>query len=57
MAMIIEAAGGRASDGTRDLMEIEPETLHQRTPIYMGSRAFVDLADTYLGGDPSPGAD
>lgn len=48
MAMVIEQAGGRASDGHRDLMSIEPEALHQRTPVYMGSKEFVDLADGYL---------
>ncbi len=48
MAMVIEQAGGRASDGHRDLMSIEPEALHQRTPVYMGSKEFVDLADRYL---------
>ena len=50
MAMILEQAGGRASDGCRRIMEIEPESLHQRTPLYMGSREFVELAEAYLAG-------
>ena len=50
MAMIVEQAGGRASDGARRLMEIQPESLHERTPVYMGSRAFVELAESYLAG-------
>jgi fructose-1,6-bisphosphatase I len=50
MAMIVEQAGGRASDGARRLMEIQPESLHERTPLYMGSRAFVELAESYLAG-------
>ncbi len=50
MAMIVEQAGGRASDGSRRLMEIQPESLHQRTPLYMGSRSFVELAESYLAG-------
>jgi fructose-1,6-bisphosphatase I len=50
MAMIIEQAGGCASDGSRRIMEIEPETLHQRTPLYMGSKEFVELAEGYLAG-------
>jgi fructose-1,6-bisphosphatase I len=48
MAMIVEQAGGRASDGHGDLLEIEPESLHQRTPLYMGSAEFVDLAERML---------
>jgi len=50
MAMIIEQAGGRASDGYRRIMEIQPESLHQRTPLYMGSKEFVGLAEDYLAG-------
>jgi fructose-1,6-bisphosphatase I len=48
MAMIVEQAGGRASDGQQDIMSIQPESLHQRTPLYMGSREFVELAERFL---------
>jgi len=48
MAMIVEQAGGRASDGFQNLLDIVPESLHERTPLYMGSNDFVDLAEKYL---------
>jgi fructose-1,6-bisphosphatase I len=48
LAMIVEQAGGRASDGHRPIMSIVPESLHQRTPVYMGSREFVEMAERYL---------
>lgn len=48
MAMIVEQAGGRASTGNRDIMDVMPESLHQRVPIYMGSTEFVDLAEEML---------
>lgn len=48
MAMIVEQAGGRASTGTVDVMDVTPTRLHQRTPIYMGSTEFVDLAEQML---------
>ena len=48
MAMIVEQAGGRATDGRRRLMDIEPESLHQRTPVYIGSTEYVDIAEEYL---------
>jgi len=51
MAFIVEQAGGRASDGRGDVMKIQPEALHQRIPLYMGSRDFVDLADRMLAED------
>ncbi|HEX7117353.1 MAG TPA: class 1 fructose-bisphosphatase [Longimicrobiales bacterium] len=48
IAMICEQAGGRASDGERDILDIQPTALHQRTPLYVGSAEFVDLAESYL---------
>ena len=48
LAMILEQAGGRATDGHRDITSIEPESLHQRTPVYMGSREFVEMAHRFL---------
>jgi fructose-1,6-bisphosphatase I len=50
LAYIVEQAGGRASDGSRSILSIQPEKLHQRTPLYIGSTEFVDLAESYLGG-------
>ena len=47
MAFIAEQAGGRASTGTRDILDIYPEELHQRTPLYVGSKNMVDLAEKY----------
>lgn len=51
MAMIVEQAGGRASDGRRPLLDIQPESLHQRTPVYLGSSPFVDMAERFLAED------
>jgi fructose-1,6-bisphosphatase I len=42
MAMIIEQAGGSATDGRRRIMEIEPEHLHSRAPLFIGSRRDVE---------------
>jgi fructose-1,6-bisphosphatase I len=42
LGMIIEQAGGKASDGTGRVLEITPRELHQRTPVIMGSAAEVD---------------
>ncbi len=51
LAFIVEQAGGRASDGQHDILDIVPSGLHQRTPLYIGSREFVDLAEGFLAGD------
>lgn len=48
MAMVCEQAGGRASDGRSRILDLAPKTLHQRTPLYIGSRDLVELAEHFL---------
>jgi fructose-1,6-bisphosphatase I len=44
LAFICEQAGGAASDGTQRVLDIAPTELHQRVPLYIGSKRDVDLA-------------
>ncbi len=44
MAFILEAAGGVASWGGGNIMDINPTELHQRTPIFIGSKNMVNKA-------------
>lgn len=48
MAFIIEAAGGRATDGKQRILEKKPEALHERTPIFIGSEEDVLLVEKFL---------
>ena len=48
LAFIIEQAGGRASDGKQRILEIQPESLHQRTPLFIGSEEMVAKAEEFL---------
>jgi fructose-1,6-bisphosphatase I len=50
LAMIVEHAGGAASDGHQRIMDIEPKDLHQRTPLIIGSKKDVDLACEFIQG-------
>lgn len=50
LAMIAEQAGGRASDGVRPINSIIPDSLHQRTPLFIGTTEYVQLAEEYLAG-------
>jgi fructose-1,6-bisphosphatase I len=50
LAFIAEQAGGIATDGERNILEIEPQDLHQRTPLFIGSRNDVELAMRFLKG-------
>lgn len=51
LAMIIEEAGGRASDGRQPIRKIEPTELHQRTPLYMGSTSVMETVEAFLAED------
>jgi len=47
IAMIAENAGGLATDGHRRILEIEPRSLHERTPVFVGSEADVEFAHRF----------
>jgi fructose-1,6-bisphosphatase I len=48
MAFLVEQAGGAASDGRQAILDIVPQTLHQRTPLFIGSQTLVAEAEGYL---------
>jgi fructose-1,6-bisphosphatase I len=48
IAYIAEQAGGKAIDGYKRIMEVEPESLHQRIPFYTGSKEMVDTVEDFL---------
>lgn len=50
MAFIFEQAGGKASDGFRNINAIQPAELHQRTPLIIGSKQEVELAEQFIQG-------
>ncbi len=47
MAMIVEQAGGAATDGKQRILDIVPHKLHQRVPVFLGSKAEVDVVTGY----------
>jgi len=47
MAFIVEQAGGMATDGKKRILDIQPEKLHQRVPVFLGSRDEVALVTSY----------
>ena len=48
MAFIAEQANGKASDGFRRILEIQPESLHQRIPFFCGSLGMVEKAESFM---------
>jgi fructose-1,6-bisphosphatase I len=49
MGLLVEQAGGAATDGQQRILDIQPEKLHQRVPVFMGSREEVDRVTAYHG--------
>lgn len=51
MAYIIEKAGGKATNGDCDIMDIIPQTIHQRVPIIIGSsqdvQEYIDVVQQF----------
>lgn len=48
LAFIIEQAGGKASNGFTRIMELQPDSLHQRTPLFIGSSDMVTKAEEMM---------
>lgn len=48
LAFLIEQAGGKASNGEKRIMEIDPTELHQRVPYFIGSKNMVKKAESFL---------
>jgi fructose-1,6-bisphosphatase I len=50
LAFIAEQAGGYASDGNGSILDIEPASLHQRTPLFIGNRDLVEKVEELIRG-------
>jgi len=47
MAFIVEQCGGAATDGKQRILDIQPQRLHQRVAVILGSKNEVDLVTSY----------
>lgn len=48
MAFIVEQAGGAATDGKRRILEIQPKSIHERCPIFIGSKKDVEEVTEFM---------
>ena len=48
LAMIIEQAGGRASNGKDRILTLTPENIHERTPLFLGGTKNVMECEKFL---------
>jgi len=45
---VVECAGGRSSDGTGSVLDVDPTGLHQRTPVYLGNETLIDRLESVI---------
>lgn len=50
LAFVVEQAGGAASTGHERALDVRPQHLHQRVPVFIGSSADVALAEEFIQG-------
>jgi len=48
LALLVDQAGGKASDGRNSILSVKPESLHQRTPLFIGSKNMVEKAEAMM---------
>lgn len=48
LAFLMEQAGGRASTGTQDILDVIPDKIHTRTPLIIGSKEDVALVESFI---------
>lgn len=48
ISFLAEQAGGKASDGTNRVLDIIPTKLHQRVPFFVGTKAMVEKAESFM---------
>lgn len=52
MSLLIEQAGGSATNGTQRILDMQPEKLHQRVPVILGAKNEVQRLTTYIQTNP-----
>ncbi|GAB4288613.1 MAG: class 1 fructose-bisphosphatase [Ignavibacteriaceae bacterium] len=48
MAFLVESAGGRATNGKQRILDIQPDSIHQRVPIFIGSIQDVKKVEEFM---------
>ena len=51
VAFLIEQAGGRATNGKQRILDLQPSSLHQHTPVFLGSEEDVQMCEEFLRGE------
>jgi fructose-1,6-bisphosphatase I len=50
LTFIIEQAGGKGSNGSMSILDVEPTQLHQRVALFIGNKSDVEMCEQFLAG-------
>ena len=50
LAYLAAQAGGGSSNGSQDILDVQPTSIHQRTPLFVGDGRLVERVEEFLGG-------
>ena len=53
LAFVVEQAGGKASDGYSRILDLKPQNVHQRCPLFIGSKEMVEKVESFHNQLPS----
>jgi fructose-1,6-bisphosphatase I len=48
MSLLMEAAGGKATTGTQRVLDVQPKSIHERVPIFLGSKENVEELESFF---------
>jgi fructose-1,6-bisphosphatase I len=51
MALLMEAAGGKATTGTMRVLDVVPKSIHERVPIFLGSTDNIEELESFFKAD------
>jgi fructose-1,6-bisphosphatase I len=52
MAMLVEACGGKATNGTTRILDLKPKHFHDRSPIFLGNVEEINAIDEWFKREP-----
>jgi fructose-1,6-bisphosphatase I len=53
LSYLVDQAGGYASNGKESILNLVPTHLHQRVPLFIGNRNYVEKVEEFVRADPS----
>jgi fructose-1,6-bisphosphatase I len=54
MSFLAEQAGGKGTTGVQRVLDVQPDKVHQRVPLFVGSKSEVEYLESFMVRHPPP---